>query len=113
MFVSLLLLKCLQFRYFSFFKISLHTIFSSLTKAKTLFLRLLKCNPMIPAIFFCLFFSALCRRKELVECRQSLLEEMPIEQSYEQIILLNIYSIKYYPCLMYIKRKQGLMFQRR
>ena len=41
---------------------------------------------MIPAIFI---FSALCRRKELVECRQSLLEEMPIEQSYEQIILLH------------------------
>jgi hypothetical protein len=54
-------------------------------------------QPNDTGYFFCLFFSALCRRKELVECRQSLLEEMPIEQSYEQIILLhkNIYSIKF------------------
>jgi hypothetical protein len=46
-------------------------------------------QPNDTGYFFCLFFSALCRRKELVECRQSLLEEMPIEQSYEQIILLH------------------------
>jgi hypothetical protein len=56
---------------------------------------------MIPAIFI---FSALCRRKELVECRQSLLEEMPIEQSYELNILLRKKYIfhKIFPCLMYI-----------